>query len=353
MCYYYNEIGQQPHLFRTLYDSEYDHIKAVAEQIMMHNPRRIILTGCGDAYSNAMLCKEYMCRLTSFFIVCDEPFNIVNNPVETLSEQDVLIVFSAKGRSKMIVELLESANESKTITVCITNDINSQAARLSDMIIPVHAGEWKAPRTKVITLSALASLLLSLAISMINDKTVKELIDELINLSIKVKNEAYVWRDYTKFANESNAFTFVGYGDNYPAAYYAKAKTKEVLRWRSDIYHVEEFAHIETVAPSPGQITVFLANNCKQKQRVLSIIEAAKQMQRDIIIIAPKSLIEEYRNKAYYAKYVVLPDASGFVLPILFYIAIQLLHYNTASIKNIDPDNPPTRELARMVAFNE
>lgn len=349
----YEEIKQQPDLFKMLYNLEYECISDIAKQMLANNPRKIILTGCGDAYSNALLCKEYINHLTGFDAICEEPFNLVNEDRSMMSEQDIIVVFSAKGKSKMIMELIELAKENRISIVCITNDTYSPAAKCSDMIIPIHAGEWKAPRTKVITLSALASLMLALALADKSKDDIKKMVDELVNMSAKVIEESVAWKDYSKGINETSAFTFVGYGSNYPAVYYAKAKTKEVLRWRSDIYQIEEFAHIETVAPSPEQYTVFLVNNCKKKQRILEIIESASQMQREIIIFAPFSLEAECRKAVPLANCVILPDGSENILSILFYIVIQLLHYYTALDKNIDPDNPPTRIFARSVAFNE
>ena len=46
--------------------------------------------------------------------------------------QDLIIVFSAKGRSRMVMDLVELAKETKTSILCITNDINSPAAKSSD-----------------------------------------------------------------------------------------------------------------------------------------------------------------------------------------------------------------------------
>ena len=353
MYYFYEEIKQQPDLFQMLYELEYDHINDIAKQMLADNPKKIILTGCGDAYSNALLCREYMNHLTGFDTICEEPFHLVNQDRSMMSEQDMIVVFSAKGKSKMIMELIELAKEKRISIVCITNDIYSPAAKYSDMMIPIHAGEWKAPRTKVITLSALASLMLASALAEKSKDDIKEMVNELVHMSAKVIEESAVWKDYAEGINETGAFTFVGYGSNYPAVYYAKAKTKEVLRWRSDLYQIEEFAHIETVAPSPGQYTVFLVNNCKKEQRVLEILESASQMQRELIIAAPCSLGEECRKALPLAKCVILPDVGEIILSILFYIVIQLLHYYTALIKNIDPDNPPTRIFARGVAFNE
>ncbi len=353
MYQFLEEIKQQPDLFSMLYESEYGHIQDIAAQIVASHPNKIILAGCGDAYSNAMLCKEYIHRLTEWEAVSEEPFNLVNEERSRLSEQDVLVVFSAKGKSKMIMELIELAKDKKTTIVCITNVPDSPAAQSSNMVIPIHAGEWKAPRTKAITLSALASLLFAFALAGKKKEYVQEIVEELAHTSAKVIEESEAWKDCAEGIQETGAFTFVGYGSNYPAAYYAKAKTKEILRWRSDIYQIEEFAHIETVAPSPGQYTVFLFHNCKKKQRVLEAMQSANQMQRKLIIVTTSFLGEACSKAVPSAQGILLPEASEEVLSILFYIVMQLLHYYTALSKNIDPDNPPTRTFARSVAFQE
>ena len=192
MYQFLEEIKQQPDLFSMLYESEYGHIQDIAAQIVASHPNKIILAGCGDAYSNAMLCKEYIHRLTEWEAVSEEPFNLVNEERSRLSEQDVLVVFSAKGKSKMIMELIELAKEKKTTIVCITNVPDSPAAQSSNMVIPIHAGEWKAPRTKAITLSALASLLFAFALAGKKKEYVQEIVEELAHTSAKVIEESFL-----------------------------------------------------------------------------------------------------------------------------------------------------------------
>lgn len=64
MYQFYEEIKQQPDLFQMLYELECGHIYDIAKQVFAYNPKKIFVAGCGDAYSNALLCKEYMDHFT-------------------------------------------------------------------------------------------------------------------------------------------------------------------------------------------------------------------------------------------------------------------------------------------------
>lgn len=349
---YYKEIREQSFLFDMLYMREAEKIKEIARKLHNKMIKRIIFTGCGDAYDNAVYsaqCFNYMTarNITAFAV---EPFEFLHQN-DYVMTNDALVVFSVKGRSKLVMEMMEKL-QGKIYIIAVTNEINSPIAQMSDDVIFLDAGQWVGPRTKVYTLALYVGLLLAAAYH--GDVKIWNELGKLYFYINQVLEDHINWNHVVKNCSQPNGITFVEYGMNWATAYMGRAKVKEVLRWDADVYELEEFAHTATVAPSIGRLTVFCCENSPLLNRISEIIVlAGDHLKRDVLLICSQSVWEKMSIPEGKCNWILLPDVMKEAEPILQSIVLQILMFHIAIHNGINPDHPPLRQLARETAFVE
>lgn len=346
---YSQEIAQQPDLFRSFFYQEEGRIQECVKELKAREIKRVICTGCGDAYANAVFGAQCLNDLCGKELKAEavEPFELLHWATP-LPDHTAVIICSVKGRSKLVLEALKAMKGG--FLVAITNEQSSPVACQSDRVIELHAGSWIGPRTKVYTLTSYAILVLAALYcgkEEVRDKAIQlgDQIDRILRKQIP-------WRKLTGACTEQAGVTFVEYGRGYSTAYMGRAKMKEVLRWEANIYQIEEFAHTETVAPAPGRYTIFCCEKSPLLQRVIEVIRVAKeQLSRDVLVICNQEVWEEMRQMGLECAHITIPDVWEAGEAILQSVVIQILPFYIALRLGIDPDHPPLREMARETAF--
>lgn len=106
--FYYKEIREQPLLFEMLYRREAEKIKEIVQKLQKKMIKQVIFTGCGDAYDNAVYSAQCFNALVDkkIFASAVEPFEFIHQS-QQIEVNTALIVFSVKGRSKLVMEMMK------------------------------------------------------------------------------------------------------------------------------------------------------------------------------------------------------------------------------------------------------
>src|SRR6266404_7042276 len=160
------EIRQQPETLSKTLESGFKSICDLRRHFEAHRPRLIIMVARGTS-DNAAQFGRYLIEITTRI-----PVSLAAPSILTLYEcpldfRDVLVVgISQSGESTDTNAVLEDARKRGATTVGITNEPNSNLARLAQYPLLIHAGgEQSVAATKTYTSQLLTLYLLAYALA--------------------------------------------------------------------------------------------------------------------------------------------------------------------------------------------
>ncbi len=342
---FFQEILEQPYIFRKIRNSQGRNINKTAKYLS--NCSEIHFTGCGDAYANAVSLSAACFDLTGIRATAHEALEFAYY-YRAIKQNSALVIISVKGRSKLAVKALTKARQYGMLTILLTNDPSGPMVSNCEGIIELKCGTWKGPRTKTFSSVLFAGYLLFMKIAQIRGHLLDKNVLWVLNNADKiyqqyVKNISLIEK-IVKRISIPEVVTFVAAGPNIGTGLYGAAKVKETNRISSIFYELEEFAHIETVAPSPKNLTIFLDIGPKTRARFFELIQVSMNvLQRDVIVSSDR---KEKRN--YYFPPLKVPEI---ISPLFYTLPVQLFAYTLATKRGIDADRMPLRETSHRIAF--
>ena len=236
----------------------------------------------------------------------------------------------------------------------IVNVIGSQAARVADSIIYMHAGpEIGVASTKAFTASVVDQYLLAIHLAglrgMLSPERCRALLDDLARLPalagrVLDKADYKIYEDLAQEFFEYHNFLYLGRGLNYPVALEGALKLKEISYIHAEGYPAGEMKHGPIALIDEHMPVVVVAPQDAVYDKMISQVEQVKA--RGGIVIAVASEGDEFiKTKADRVLYV--PRASELLTPVLTVIPLQLLAYQIAVRRGADVDQP--RNLAKSV----
>jgi glucosamine--fructose-6-phosphate aminotransferase (isomerizing) len=269
-----------------------------------------------------------------------------------ITPNHLLVAITQSGETVDTLAAIEQAHENKAKVVSIVNVVGSQAARVADGIIYMHAGpEIGVASTKAFT-SSLADLFmlavyLGRARGKISQDRAQSLLQSLIEIPLHVANslkDNVVYDQISRRFYQARDFLYLGRGINYPVALEGALKLKELSYIHAEGYPAGELKHGPIALIDEGLPVVAIAVKDRVYDKVVSAIEQVKARDGFVLAIANEG-DEEIANKA--DKVIYVPASDPLLMPIINSIPIQLLSYYLADKRGCDVDQP--RNLAKSV----
>jgi len=269
-----------------------------------------------------------------------------------IDEGSVVLAITQSGETVDTLAAMEEAREKGAKLWSIVNVIGSQAARLSDGRIYMHAGpEIGVASTKAFTTSLVDLYLLGLYLGqlrgMITAQQMGPLLDDLLALPALAGEVLDNGHEYEQLASQyfrCRDFLYLGRGINYPIALEGALKLKEISYIHAEGYPAGEMKHGPIALIDENMPTVAIAIQDGVYDKMVSQIEQVKA--RDGAVIAVATQGDEFiKSKADQVIYV--PRTSPLLTPVLTVIPLQLLAYHIAVRRGADVDQP--RNLAKSV----
>ena len=301
---------------------------------MINNSRRVIFSACGSSHYSSMVGANLLrdqgklceCILSSEF----------SEHVNTLQPDDLIICVSQSGETADIIESINIARSRGCKILSIVNVSNSTIDRISDYTVYVNAG----PELCVLSTKSFTSqvALFMLIWSRLSNKDIELDALESNMYELVAESTRHAIRNIAELLYEKDHIYCLGRGEQYPVALEAALKIKEVSYIHAEGFAGGELKHgsialIEQDTPCILFVTKqheleMLANGAELKSRGATIIGVG------------------HTNDELFDHFIRVNecDMSG---PLLQIIPIQLLAYNLALLKNLDPDKP--RNLAKSV----
>jgi len=313
---------------------------------------KVVLIGCGTAYHSCVIAKYWFEELTNISIEIDVASEFRYRKIK-FNKNNLYIFVSQSGETADTLAALDSCKKNNATTCSIVNVVESSIARLSDFVLPIHAGpEIGVASTKAFIGQMLVLYILAIKISEIRNeisladyaKKITELkkLPDLITKTLKCQDKIQI---IAKDFLQAKGVMFLGRGLSYPIALEGALKLKELSYLHAEGYPAGEMKHGPLALIEEGLPVVILAPKDRYFEKTISNMQEVIARGGKVILISNENNNIISENVRFTLE---IPKTDDFLLtPILMTIPLQLLAYHVASFKNCDIDKP--RNLAKSV----
>ena len=301
----------------------------------------IHLVACGSSYHAALVAKYWL-----------EKVGIVAN-VEIASEyryrtvvvlpNTLFITLSQSGETADVIAALHKAKQMNYVsTLAICNVLESTIVRESEFAYLIEAGH----ETGVATTKAFTSQLLGLWY-LTQFFRVDRNFNTVAHLSILTEQILALEPKIIKLAKllkkASNVF-YLGRGINYPIAMEGALKLKEISYLHAEAYPAGELKHGPLALIDPKIFVVALLPNDELHEKMIANLQEISSRGGKILLFADQNLYGLVHRDWFLCP---MPEVNVELVPIVYTVALQLLAYHVAVLKEVDVDQP--RNLAKSV----
>ena len=349
------EIFEQP---ITIKNCMNEYIDKIRNQINLYDfpiqpdkIDKITLIACGTAYHSCLVAKYWFEEVTNLDVEVDIASEFRYRNIK-FKKNNLYIFVSQSGETADTAAALELCKQNNAKTCSIVNVVESSIARISDWVLPIHAGpEIGVASTKAFLGQLLVLYILILKISKIrgdvSEKEIIKKIDDLkkipdaLNQVLKIEDKIQVIAK--DFVNAKGTM-YLGRGLSYPIALEGALKLKELSYLHAEGYPAGEMKHGPLALIEDGLPVVVLAPNDKYFEKTISNMQEVIARGGKILLITDKHdevISENLRFK------LEIPFINYLLTPFIITVPLQLLAYHVASLKKCDIDKP--RNLAKSV----
>jgi glutamine---fructose-6-phosphate transaminase (isomerizing) len=312
---------------------------------------RISFVACGTASYAALVGKYLIERVAR--IPCDvEIASEYRYRQPAVTKGQLVVAVTQSGETVDTLAAMEEAKKQGARLLSVVNVVGSQASRVSDDVIYLHAG----PEISVASTKAYAAMLVDLYLFAIflgqrrgtldQDRARKllaeafhlpTLVDAVLREEPKVRALAYRY-------HAARNFLFLGRGVNYPTALEGALKLKELSYIHAEGTAAGEMKHGTNALIDEDLPVVAIALKDSVYKKIRSNMEEVRARAGVVIAIATDG-DDEITGKA--DEIIRIPAVDELLSPVLAVVPLQLLAYHIADRRGNDVDQP--RNLAKAV----
>ena len=342
------EIYEIPSVLQKVI-AQKEFIRSIAKKLAELKVDHLYLIGAGSSYHAGFAISYMFNRITKIptFTEFSMEFQYLIYP--TLQKNDCVIGISQSGETRDTIDSLTLAKEKGCLTIGITNDVNSNLAKVSNLTIELKCSEEKSVLATKTYLAELAVLvILSLELGRANKSVSSEEYNriwvELIRIPDKIHSilpELHKEIKSKASLFQTTKFCFIiGSGPDYATAMEAALKLKEGARIFGQAYSTAEFPH--------GPITLADSDTCilaiipheedKRKKHLTNLLARIKERGANILAVY-ESVDAKYKPES--IDYGInVPNTYIDLQPLIVIIPIQLLTIEVARLVGLNPDEP-------------
>jgi glucosamine--fructose-6-phosphate aminotransferase (isomerizing) len=312
---------------------------------------RIVITACGTAAHAAMVGKILIERIARLPVEVDIASEFrYREPL--VNDRTVVLAISQSGETADTLAAMNEARNRAATLWSIVNVIGSQAMRIADGYISMHAGpeisvaSSKAFTAPLIDLYMLAILLGDMRGSLTGERRrelaqdlrlVPDLVGQCLDRADQVEKIAWALKDTAHCL-------YLGRGINMPIAYEGALKLKEISYIHAEAYPAGEMKHGPIALIDEEMPVIAICPRDPWYEKMLAQIEQTKA--RGGIVVALATDGDEHIPSL--ADHILwVPETPWLLSPVTTTIPLQLLAYHIAVIRGADVDQP--RNLAKSV----
>ncbi|MBI4435614.1 glutamine--fructose-6-phosphate transaminase (isomerizing), partial [Candidatus Uhrbacteria bacterium] len=307
---------------------------------------RIVIVGCGSAYY-AGLVGEYLLEELAGIPVEVELASEFRYRKPLLTTRTAVLAISQSGETADTLEAVREAKRKNALALGLVNVVGSSIARETDAGVYNHAGpevgvaSTKAFVSQLTVLTLMAVYLGQLRGALTRGSEILAGLAELPNLVREILSCRDQVTSIASTLKGAEHCLFLGRTFHAPIAYEGALKLKEVSYIHAEGYTSGEMKHGPIALINEGFPCVVLCPQDSMFEKNWSNIQELKARGGHIIAVTSGEPISSIGSQ------IVLPQTHEVLQPILSTIPLQLLAYETAVARDLDPDKP--RNLAKSV----
>jgi glucosamine--fructose-6-phosphate aminotransferase (isomerizing) len=312
---------------------------------------KLIIVACGTSAYSAQVGKFMIESLARLPVEVDYGSEFrYRDPI--INANSAVLAITQSGETVDTLAAMEEARHKGARLWSIVNVIGSQAHRVVDGAILMHAGpEIGVASTKAFTTSLTDLYMLGVYLGALRgtlDRAQQRArVNDLSRLPELVSHVLDNGNDYVGLANtfyQREHFLFLGRGINYPVALEGALKLKEISYIHAEGYPAGEMKHGPIALIDEAMPIVTIAVRDGVYDKMISQVEQVKTRGGIVIAVATEGDTEIHDTADYV---MTVPAAPPLLTPVLTVIPLQLLAYHIAVRRGCDVDQP--RNLAKSV----
>jgi glucosamine--fructose-6-phosphate aminotransferase (isomerizing) len=312
---------------------------------------KVIIVACGTSAYAGLVGKFIIEALARVPVEVDYGSEFrYRDPI--VGKNTAVLAITQSGETVDTLAAMEEARGKGARLWSIVNVIGSQAMRISDGVILMHAGpEIGVASTKAFTTSLVDLYLLGCYLGELRGTLVgaqlREAVGQLALLPDLVGRVLEHGDEYDMLANQFHDrehFLYLGRGINYPVALEGALKLKEISYIHAEGYPAGEMKHGPIALIDKAMPVVAIAVRDHVYEKMISQIEQVKARGGIVIALATEG-DAAIAAKADYC--LSMPLVSPLLSPVVNVVPLQLLAYHLAVRRGCDVDQP--RNLAKSV----
>jgi glucosamine--fructose-6-phosphate aminotransferase (isomerizing) len=312
---------------------------------------KIVIVACGTSAYAGLVGKFIIENLARVPVEVDYGSEYrYRDPI--INENTAVLAITQSGETVDTLAAMEEGREKGARLWSIVNVIGSQAHRISDGHILMHAGpEIGVASTKAFTASLVDLYLLGAYLGEVRGALggdrLRDTVDALGMLPDLVGRALDHGDRYEELAlrfYDREHFLYLGRGINYPIALEGALKLKEISYIHAEGYPAGEMKHGPIALIDEAMPVVAIATRDRVYDKMISQVEQVRARDGIVIVLATEGddIVSSKANHVLYA-----PEAPPLISPVVNVIPLQLLAYHLAVRRGCDVDQP--RNLAKSV----
>jgi len=316
---------------------------------------KVIIVACGTSAYAGQVGKFILEALARVPVEVDYGSEFrYRDPI--INGNTAVLAITQSGETVDTLAAMEEARAKGAQLWSIVNVIGSQAMRVSDGYILMHAGpEIGVASTKAFTASLVDLYLLGCYLGelrgVLEGEQLRQRVDDLARLPDLVgrvlEHGSGSENEYERLANrfhDREHFLYLGRGINYPIALEGALKLKEISYIHAEGYPAGEMKHGPIALIDEAMPVVAIAVRDHVYDKMVSQVEQVKARGGIVIALATAG-DSDIAEKADYV--LTAPPTPPLLSPVVNVIPLQLLAYHLAVRRGCDVDQP--RNLAKSV----
>lgn len=310
----------------------------------------LIILGCGTSYHSGLWVVPLFKSLDIFLTVQIYDGAEFSHKDIIRSGKTGVIFLSQSGETKDLHRCIDILNERDVIKIGIVNVVDSMIARETDCGIYLNAGrEVAVASTKSFTNQCIVLTMVAIWFTQIHSKMLekrKHMIKDLMNLSFQMKHLledteilSKIGSKVEKWAKKTTMF-ILGKGKEEAIAREGALKVKEVAYIHAEGYSSSALKHGPFALIEEGLPIIIIDIGKENREKNNNALNEVKSRGADILLITDDKNINDGEN-------IIKIEENHTLGGVLSNIIIQIISYELALIKNINPDYP--RNLAKVV----
>ena len=350
--YMLKEIFEQPTSLRTGLRLQEKYVDLLT--MFLDRGKEVFLVSAGTS-QHSCIAGSYIfsqiARLTTYPVVSSE---FVERYGSTVGIDSIILAVSQSGETYDTLKAVDHARMRASTVLGLTNTVGSTLTRVSRAYIIQQSGpEIGVAATKTFTSQVLVLAQLAMRLAKLRGKLSQDELDEFDDNLHKIpdlvecvlENTLSKVKEIAVHEKDSRLFLFLGRGISSATVMEGQLKLLEITYIPSLAYPAGESKHGPISIVEKGTVCVFVCPRGETHAEIIGSIMEMKARGAKIISICEEG---DESIKVLSDEFIEMPKGiPEFLSPIPYIVPMQLLAYEIAVLKGLDPDMP--RNLAKSV----